>query len=35
VKTKNAPTAYSLHKITNSIIKWTAVITSLCLDKVR
>ena len=35
MKTKNKTTLYFLQKETNSVIKWTAIITSLCLDKTR
>ena len=35
MKTKNKTTIYSLQKITNSVIKWTGLITVLCLDKTR
>ncbi len=28
-------TLYSLQKATNAVIKWTAIMTALCLDKVR
>jgi len=33
MKTKRKPTLYSLHKVTNSVIKWTAIMTALCLDR--
>ena len=33
MKIKRKPSTYSLQKITNSVIKWTAIMTSLCLDK--
>ncbi len=35
MKTKNKATLYSLQKVTNSVIKWTAIITVLCLDKTQ
>jgi len=34
MKTQKKTTIYSLQKLTNSIVKWTAIITSLCLDKI-
>ena len=30
---KNKITLYELQKITNSVIKWSGIITCLCLDK--
>lgn len=35
MKTKNQVTLYSLQRITNSVIKWTGIITVLCLDKIQ
>jgi hypothetical protein len=35
MKTKNKTTVYSLQKITNSVVKWTAIITVLCIDKTQ
>jgi len=35
MKIKNKTTLYSLQKITNSVVKWTGLMTALCLDKTR
>ena len=35
MKSKNRNSVYYLHKLTNSIIKWTGIITYFCLDKAR
>ena len=35
MKTKNQATLYSLQRITNSVVKWTGLMTALCLDKTR
>jgi hypothetical protein len=35
MKTKKKPSIYSLQKITNAVVKWTGIMTSLCLDKAR
>ncbi len=35
MKIKRKPTLYSLQKVTNSVIKWTAIMTVLCLDKAK
>ncbi len=35
MKTKRKPTLYCLQKVTNSVIKWTAIMTALCLDKAK
>ena len=35
MKTQKKITIYSLQKVTNSVIKWTAIMTALCLDKAR
>ena len=35
MKSQKKVTLYSLQKATNAVIKWTAIITALCLDKAR
>ncbi len=35
MKTQKKVTLYTLQKATNSVIKWTAIMTALCLDKAR
>ena len=35
MKTQKKVTLYSLQKTTNAVIKWTAIMTALCLDKAQ
>ena len=35
MKIKKKPSIYEIQKITNSVIKWTGIITFLCLDKTK
>lgn len=35
MKTQKNFTSYSLQKLTNSVIKWTSILTFLCLDKIQ
>ena len=33
MKIRKKITLYDIQKITNSVVKWTGIITSCCLDK--
>lgn len=35
IKNKKKLTSYALQKVTNSVVKWTGILTSLCLDKTK